>query len=258
MNHPSNRLNGLIFRGATVVDGTGDPARASDVVVEGGRIAQIAGAGGTRSDPSSPTGSPTDSSAHRVIDARGLVLAPGFIDMHAHSDLAVLDDPEHLAKVSQGVTTEVLGQDGIGYAPVDDASLELIRRQIAGWNGNPPGDFGWRDMAGYLERLDSGTATNTAVLVPQGNLRMLTVGYEPREASPGELDRMIGILRDSLDAGAVGLSSGLTYTPGMYADTAELEALCRVVADAGGYYCPHTRSYGAGALEAYEEVIGEP
>ncbi|WP_295013012.1 amidohydrolase family protein [uncultured Microbacterium sp.] len=236
-----------LFRSATVVDGTGDPRRTADVLVRGDRIERIA-----------PAGSLAVAAADvaQEVPAEGLVLAPGFIDMHAHSDLAVLADPVHLAKVAQGVTTEVIGQDGIGYAPVDDAVLGGIRRQIAGWNGHADLDVDWRDMAGYLDRLGRGTATNTAVLVPQGNLRLLTVGSGNRPATAAEIDRMRGILDDSLAAGAVGLSSGLTYVPGMYADTAELTALCEVVAAHGGFYAPHTRSYGRGALDAYAEVIG--
>jgi N-acyl-D-amino-acid deacylase len=273
---PSALQRRTIFRGATVVDGTGNPSYRAEVVIVGDRIESIrdvgagepadagraelpvadwgelpgAGSGGL------PGASGESPAASRVVDATGFVLAPGFIDLHAHSDLAVLSDRDHLAKLSQGVTTEVLGQDGIGYAPVDDGTLASIRRQIRGWNGDPPIDYDWRDVGGYLERLDRGIPTNAAVLVPQGNLRMLTVGHDRRDASTAELDRMRGILKDGLDAGAVGMSSGLTYTPGMYASTAELETLCRVVAEAGGYFAPHIRSYGVGALDAYAEVIG--
>jgi N-acyl-D-amino-acid deacylase len=187
-----------------------------------------------------------------------LVLAPGFIDMHAHSDLSLVSDPRQEAKLSQGVTTQVLGQDGIAYAPVDDHALGIVRRQIAGWNGDLPDDaFGWRDVAGYLAALDAAPlGTNAAFLVPQGNLRLLTVGSANRAATRAELDRMRDLLRDGLAAGAAGMSSGLTYTPGMYASTAELEALCAVVAEHGGYWAPHTRGYGGGALDAFAECIG--
>ncbi|NUT50675.1 MAG: D-aminoacylase [Saccharothrix sp.] len=230
----------IVFKGARVVDGTGAPARRADVGVRDGRIASI----GDRLD------------GRRSIDADGLVLAPGFIDMHSHSDLRLLAEPDHLAKVSQGVTTEVLGQDGLSYAPVDDAVLDVLRAQLAGWNDDPAGfDWDWRDVGGYLDRLDRGIAVNAAYLVPQGTLRMLCVGYDDRPATDAELDRMRAVLADSLRQGAVGMSSGLTYTPGMYADTAELTALCRVVAEHGGYYSPHHRSYGAGALEAYAEMV---
>lgn len=177
--------------------------------------------------------------------------------MHAHSDLALLTEPEHLAKVSQGVTLEVLGQDGLSYAPVDDSTLADIRRQIAGWNGDPAGfDWNWRGVGEYLDRLDtSGIAVNACYLVPHGTIRMLVLGYDDRAPSPDELARMQGLLREGMLEGAVGMSCGLGYTPGMYAATEELTALCRTVAELGGFLAPHHRSYGAGALDAYTEMI---
>jgi len=232
----------LVLSGGTVVDGTGEPGYRADVAIDGSGIVRI--------------GDAAELTADRTVDASGLVVAPGFIDMHAHSDLQILTAPDHFAKVSQGVTTEVLGQDGLSYAPVDDATLAQVRRQIAGWNGNPADfDFSWRTVGEFLDRLDAGIATNAAYLVPQGTLRLLVVGPDDRPATENEIARMQEILAESLLAGAVGMSSGLTYTPGMYADSGELAALCRVVAEHGGYYCPHTRSYGAGALGAYAEMI---
>ena len=236
----------LCFRGATVVDGTGAPGYRADVLVEDGRISRISREPGTGAG-----------TAGRRIDADGLVLSPGFIDMHAHSDLALLTDPGSLAKVGQGVTLEVLGQDGLSYAPVDDRTLIDIRRQIAGWNGDPAGfDWSWRGVGGYLDRLDSSRiAVNACYLVPHGTVRMLVLGYEDRVPSPDELDRMRALIRTGMLEGAVGMSCGLTYTPGMYAATAELIELCRPVADLGGFLAPHHRSYGAGALEAYAEMV---
>ncbi|MFC7343415.1 N-acyl-D-amino-acid deacylase family protein [Saccharopolyspora griseoalba] len=230
----------LIIRGAQVVDGDGGPRYRADVGLAEGRIAAIGG----------------QLSGRRSIDADGLVLAPGFVDMHAHSDLQLLAEPDHTAKVSQGVTLEVIGQDGLSYAPVDDAALETLRGQIAGWNDDPPGfDWDWRTVAEYLDRLDRGIATNAAYLVPHGTLRLLCAGYEDRPVTADELDRMRAVLAESLRQGAFGLSSGLTYTPGMYADTAELTALCEVVAAHGGFHSTHHRSYGAGALAAYAEML---
>nr|WP_260611142.1 D-aminoacylase [Streptomyces sp. WAC04770] len=219
--------------------------------VDGGRISEIHREG-------SPGPRPT---AARTVDADGLALSPGFIDMHAHSDLALLRDPDHSAKAAQGVTLEVLGQDGLSYAPVDDRTLAEVRRSIAGWNGDGSDiDFDWRTVGGYLDRLDrnfggQGIAVNAAYLIPQGTVRMYAVGWEDRPASEAELARMKELVDQGMREGAVGMSSGLTYTPGMYADGAELTELCRVVARHGGYYCPHHRSYGAGALEAYEEMV---
>lgn len=235
----------LLIRDIDVVDGSGGAVFRADVVVDGGRIAAIAAPG-------------TVAGADRVLDeGENLVLAPGFIDMHAHSDLHLLTDPGHFPKLSQGITTEVIGQDGLSYAPIDEPTLDVVRRQIAGWNGNPADlDFSWRTVAEYLDRLDAaGITPNAAYLVPQGTLRLMVVGSEKRDATPEEIAKMRELLAQALREGAVGMSSGLTYTPGMYADTSELAALCEVVAEFGGFYAPHTRSYGRGALDAYAEMI---
>ncbi|MER5581181.1 D-aminoacylase [Streptomyces asoensis] len=246
-------MEDLVVRDADVVDGTGADSYRADVVIDDGRIVSIvkeAAAAGCQRPR-----------AVRELDAEGLVLAPGFIDMHSHSDLALLRDPDHSAKAAQGVTLEVLGQDGLSYAPVDDETLDGVRRAITGWNGHGDDlDFDWRSVGEYLDRLDHGfggrgIAVNAAYLVPQGTVRAVAVGWEDRPATDRELDRMRRLVAEGLEQGAVGMSSGLTYTPGMYAKDSELGELCRVVAAHGGYYCPHHRSYGAGALEAYAEMI---
>ncbi|KJL29414.1 family 20 glycosylhydrolase [Microbacterium oxydans] len=237
-----------VYRGAVVVDGTGAARYDADVAVEGARVVAIL----RLDDPARGVIELPDGAIE--IDARGLVLAPGFIDMHAHSELAVLGGAAHDAKIRQGVTTEVLGQDGLGYAPLDDVTAAVIPAQIAGWNGMPA-SAPWRSMGDLLHAIDETAVANAAVLVPQGNLRMMVAGHENRPATIEEIAEMCELLGDALDAGAFGMSSGLTYTPGMYADTAELEALCTVVAERGGYWAPHTRSYGGGALEAYREAL---
>ncbi|MGX9295329.1 N-acyl-D-amino-acid deacylase family protein [Tsukamurella paurometabola] len=235
-------MHDTLIRAATVVDGTEAPRYTADVAITDGVLTAI----GTDLGP-----------AHRVIDADGLVLSPGFIDMHAHSDLQVLLNPEHPSRITQGVTCEVIGQDGLSYAPVSDETLAVVRRQIAGWNTDPEDfDFSWRTVGEYLDRLDAaGTATNLAYLVPHGLLRALTIGFGDGVASPAEVARMQEILAQGLREGAVGLSTGLTYTPAMYADDAELAALMRTTGELGGYFSPHHRSYGAGAMEAYAEMI---
>ncbi len=232
----------IVLRGARVADGSGSPSFQADVGIAEGRIAAIERDGRL--------------SGGRIIDAAGLVLAPGFIDMHSHSDVQVLAKPDHLAKISQGVTCEVLGQDGLSYAPVNDATLASLREQLAGWNDDPHGfDWNWRSVGEYLDRLDRGIAVNAVYLVPQGTVRMLCLGWEDRPATDAELDAMRAAVAEGMAQGAAGLSSGLTYTPGMYASTEELVALCQVVAARGGFYSPHHRSYGAGAVEAYAEMI---
>ncbi|MBT2493500.1 D-aminoacylase [Streptomyces sp. ISL-96] len=242
----------LVIRDVRVIDGTGGASYRADVALDSdsGRIFEI-----RRESDGGPR-----LTAPRTLQATGLALSPGFIDMHAHSDLALLRDPDHSAKAAQGVTLEVLGQDGLSYAPVDDRTLAEVRKAITGWNGGAPGDttidFDWRTVGEYLDRLDrQGIAVNAAYLVPQGTVRMYATGWNDRPATPAELTLMKQLVAEGMEQGAVGMSSGLTYTPGMYADDAELTELCRVVARYGGYYCPHHRSYGAGALAAYEEMV---
>jgi N-acyl-D-amino-acid deacylase len=235
----------LISR-ATVVDGTGAPGRDADVVLEAGRIRAIARPGSL---------DPSEHLEH--FEAAGLVLTPGFIDMHAHSDLQVLLTPEHTAKLSQGVTTEVLGQDGLSYAPITPEVLAVVRQKIAGWNDDPRDrEIGWPTVRAYLDELDTaGIAANVAYLVPHGVVRAQVMGFDEGAADAEQIGRMCAILEQGLLDGAAGMSTGLTYTPGMYADRAELAALCGVLARHDGYLSPHTRSYGHGALEAYAEMI---
>jgi len=232
----------LLIRGGRVIDGAGNPWFSADVGITGSRIAAVGLLG--------------EEPADRVIDADGLYVCPGFVDMHTHSDLQLLVNPPHEAKVHQGVTLEVLGQDGLSYAPVTDDVLAQLRSQLAGWNGDPP-DVGWdwRSVGEYLDRLDRGIAVNAAYLVPHGTLRMCAMGLENRAPTDAELAHMKRLLAEGLEQGAVGLSAGLTYTPGMYADDDELVALCGVLREHGGFYCPHHRNYGLHALEAYADCI---
>jgi N-acyl-D-amino-acid deacylase len=225
-----------------VIDGSGGLPFQADVAIAGDRIAAVGR---------------VDEPAARVIDAAGLFVCPGFIDMHTHSDLKLLTEPAHEAKVCQGVTLELLGQDGLSYAPVTDDVLAQLRTQLAGWNGDPPGfDWSWRTVGEYLDRLEaSGIAVNAAYLVPHGTLRLCAMGYDDRAPTNDELEHMKRLLAEGLAQGAVGLSAGLTYAPALYADDDEIVALCSVLREGGGFYCPHHRNYGLHALEAYADCI---
>ena len=224
-----------------MVDGAGNPWFHADVGVAGDRIAVV----GPVSEP-----------AARTIDADGLVVCPGFVDMHTHSDIQLLANPAHEAKVHQGVTLDVIGQDGLAYAPVTDDVLARLRVQLASWNDDPPGfDWSWRSVAEYLSRFDGRVAINVAYLVPHGTVRMISMGMDDRAPTDAELADMMRLVRQGLDEGAVGLSTGLTYAPAMYATDDELVELCSVMRGTGAYYTPHHRSYGRGAIEAYGACI---
>lgn len=232
----------LGIRGALILDGSGRPGRVGDLLLAHGRIAEV--------------GPHLEAPAARTIDAHGLAVSPGFIDLHAHSDLAVLHDERNLAAVTQGVTTQLVGQDGLSYAPAGERTRASLREQLAGWNGPRGADVGWADVAGYLAEVDRrGTAANVAYLVPHGTVRLNVVGADDRPATPGELVAMRAQVDRGMREGAFGLSAGLTYAPGMFASTDELVALCEVVAQHRGFFAPHQRSYGAGALEGYAEMV---
>ncbi|KND88682.1 N-acyl-D-glutamate deacylase [Tolypocladium ophioglossoides CBS 100239] len=252
-------LSDILFLSATVVSGDeGAEPFIADVLVSDGLIAEIGAPGSI------------EGRSARRIDAKGHYLSPGFIDMHAHSDLYLLTHPDHEPKISQGCTTEVVGQDGISYAPIRNPhQLQAIRDQIAGWNGNPTdeacrtthkgvGIFEWQTVGEYLDCLERNrTATNVAMLVPQGNLRLLACGPYDTPATPDEIQDQVQLLREAMGQGAVGMSSGLTYTPGMYASTSELAVLCKALAAEypGAFYAPHHRSYGFRAIESYAEML---
>ena len=238
-----NPENTFTIRGATILDGTGSPGIRADLLIINGKIA-ING----KILKGEEQG--------KIFDGSDLTVTPGFIDMHAHSDLAVLADKEHLAKVTQGVTLEVVGQDGLSYVPSDENTQALLRQQLYGWNGDPAG-FTWNfhSVAQYLDRVDEGAAVNVAYLIPHGAVRMLVKGNDEGYADSNELAQMSAIVETGMEEGAIGLSAGLTYTPAMYASDDELVHLCQVVAKFGGYYAPHHRNYGSQFLEAVDACI---
>jgi len=234
-------MHDLVVKGGWIVDGSGGPMFRGDLGIDADRVAAVGSVG----------------KGARTIDATGHLVAPGFVDMHAHSDLQLLDDPGASAKVMQGVVTEVLGQDGLSFAPADGPTLAAVREQTAAWNGSPETfEYDWETVGEYLDKLQGARpSVNAAYLIPHGTVRLQIVGQEDRAATGDELAAMRAIVRHGMEDGALGLSTGLTYTPAMYAPTDELVALCEEIAPYGGYFSPHTRSYGKGIMRAYAEVI---
>lgn len=232
----------LVIRGATVVDGTGGPRRRASVALAHGRITAV--------DPSERVAGAAS------FDAGGLVLAPGFIDTHSHSDLRLLVDPDLPMKVRQGVTLEVLGQDGISVAPLRPEREEEEKRKLAGLLGRPDVRWTWSGMGEYLAALERvGPAPNVAMLVPHGAVRTFVCGPEDRDPSAAELRAMEELLDRSLSEGAIGLSTGLIYPPCCYAKYPELVALGKVVARHGGPFVVHLRSESDQILEAIDEMV---
>jgi len=232
----------LLFRNARIVDGTGNPWYRADLAVANGRIATI--------------GHELPGAATREIDVADSIISPGFIDMHAHSDVMLLAEPLHFPKVFQGVTTDLIGQDGLSYAPVTPLILDQIRLHLAGLNGDADTiGWNWTSVASYLDRFDQHVSVNVAYLVPHNAVRIGAMGWEQRIATPAELDRMRGLVQEGMQDGAFGVSTGLTYPPNEWSDTNEMVAMCEVAAHHGGMYVTHMRGQGDGLLDPIRESL---
>ncbi len=187
-----------------------------------------------------------------------MVVAPGFIDLHSHSGLMIFADPLHEPKVRQGITTEVIGVDGLSYAPIPDPhDLEALAHMNAGLDGRPDIAYDWGSVESYLDRLDElRPSVNLAFLVGNSALRMAAIGWDEVEASEADVANMRSMLREAMEEGAIGLSSGLDYPPGAYASTDELAQLTREAAAHGGFYHTHVRyALGDRYLDPFREAI---
>jgi N-acyl-D-amino-acid deacylase len=232
----------LILKGGWVIDGSGGPPVRADVALLDQMIAAV--------------GKLDAVEAVRVVDVSGRYVVPGFIDAHVHGDLALLADPIHLPALRQGVTTYLIGQDGSSFAPASAPTLDHMRRYTAGFNGNPSGlTYDWRTVDEYLARFDRRVAINVAYLIPNGNIRMEVMGLDPRPARDDELRAMQKLVREGMDAGAIGLSTGLDYIPSLYADAREIAALCEPIVAENGVYVTHMRGYGPRAGVGMSEVF---
>ena len=195
--------------------------------------------------------------ADKVIDAKGRVICPGFIDTHSHSDLVILVNPYNEVKIRQGITTEVLGQDGISMAPLPQEHISSWRKNLAGLDGESDEiDWKYETTENYLKMMDyNGVGLNETYLVPHGNVRMEAMGLEDRPATKEEIQKMCEITERELKAGAIGLSTGLIYIPCAYSLTEEIIEMCKVVAKYDGVFVVHQRSEADTILTSMEEII---
>jgi N-acyl-D-amino-acid deacylase len=230
----------LVLKNGTVVDGTGLPRYVADVGIEGSRIAAVG----------------KDLVGQQTLDCSGHVVAPGFIDCHSHSDIRVLAEPTLPMKLHQGITLEVLGQDGIAPAPVRAEERPAWKQSLLGLDG----DFGvvwdWSSVGEYLARIEAARpAQDMAYLAPHGALRQCAMGGANKKPNPEELARMLALLEVAIAEGACGMSTGLIYPPCCYADTDELIELGRVLARTKRPLVVHMRSESDRVLESVDEMI---
>jgi N-acyl-D-amino-acid deacylase len=230
----------IVIRGGLIVDGTGGPARREDVGILGDRVSAV--------------GDLRDAQATLSLDAEDKVVAPGFVDPHSHSDWTLHSNRDADSTIRQGVTTEIVGNCGISNAPVSEASEAVIASRLRS-HGYPERPT-WRSFEEYLDDVSSGgTAQNLAFFVGHSTVRA-AAGVGPKLATDEEVDSMAHYVAEALDAGVLGMSTGLEYSDGRYASTTEISQLARVVARHGGYYASHIRNRDARLLEAVQEFLG--
>jgi N-acyl-D-amino-acid deacylase len=232
----------IVLANGRVVDGCGNPWFWGDVAFQSGRIVDVAPAGTLR--------------GRETIDVGGRYIAPGFIDVHTHSDLSILVNRRAESAVRQGATTHILGNCGMSPAPVNETHLAEMRHYWGRISEQPEVTWQWRTFDQYLQTLQKGgLAINIGSLAGHAALRMAVVGLDERAPTSSELDGMKELLAEAMEAGAFGMSTGLVYPPGCFADTDEIIALCRVVARYHGLYTSHIRGERETILEAVAEAI---
>ncbi len=236
-------MSSFLIRGALVIDGSkGEPFRG-DIAVKDGLITEVS--------------TSIKREGEAVVEADGLVAAPGFIDIHSHTDLTIFKHPLAESKALQGVTTEVIGNCGIGPFPANDERRTILTDYLRMHEFHIPSDgLSWNNFTQYVDQLDRvGLGLNLASLVAHGALRIAIMGAEDRIPSDKELQGMKDLLADSLEQGAWGLSTGLIYPPGSFAKTEELVDLAKTVARYGALYASHIRGEGTTLMEALDEAI---
>lgn len=232
----------IALKNGQIIDGSGRPRFFGDVAVGRGMILAI-------DAPGSLTGV-------EEVDCSGLIIAPGFIDTHSHSDLRIFLEPQLPMKIRQGVTLEIFGQDGVSVAPIKTSDQPQVARSLAGLDGRLDRDWDWQSVAEYFDAIDRARpAIDCAYLVPHGAVRLSVMGMEDRPASGSEIAAMQDLIRQTMREGALGLSTGLIYPPCCFAQTTELIELCKPVAEMGGVFVSHMRSESDYIEDAVAEMI---
>ena len=232
-----------VIKNAEIVDGTGRDPSTTDIGLKDGRIATVG---------------KIEAEGRHIMECRGMVACPGFIDMHSHTDLEYFRPQPPDAKVRQGITTELLGQDGLGAAPVKEADIDTVAILLGGLDGILPNEqWTWRSFNGYLEALESKSRlpNNAAVLLSHGPVRIAAMGMGERDATDSELETMKRLVREAMEHGAFGLSTGLIYPPCSYGNTEELIELNKEVAAKDGIFVVHLRDEGYYLLRSLDEVM---
>jgi N-acyl-D-amino-acid deacylase len=219
----------ILIKNGMIVDGTEKERYKGNIAIKDGKIAAI-------------LDTETEVEAREVIDANWQIVAPGFIDTHVHSDLMLLWDRQHASGLCQGVTTEILGQDGLSYAPLSYENLMMNYKFLAGLNGIPDIPLDWSTVREYRMKFDKTVAINTAYQVPHGALRLETLGMQDLPLVGKNMDKAKALLDEGLKEGAVAFSTGLSYYPCSFSDTEEMVELCKVVADNNSVYVTHIRT----------------
>lgn len=232
----------VIIRGGTVFDGSGAKGEIADIGIEGDVITAV--------------GNLADVEGVDTIDARGRVVCPGFIDTHSHSGIGVLADPASAHNTMQGITTCLIGQDGMGAAPIVDKYKEPWKKSMAGLEGSYDIEWDWKSVREYLKRLDdAGTGPNFAYLAPHSNVRFSVMGLNDRDPSEDELKKMGILLEKCIEEGSFGMSTGMIYPPCSYAKTAEFIKMGKVLKDTDTLFVTHQRSEADTILDSMDEII---
>jgi len=236
----------ITIQNAEIIDGTGLPAYRADIAIKGDLISAIGS---------------LNAKAKRTINADGRTVIPGIIDPHSHADLILPLNPKKQielmrCKLAQGVTTTIIGNCGLGCAPIAGGEAEGVLRAVNAWMTPEPVEWKWRTVGEYLDRIESnGLALNIATLAPHGPIRISAMGLAKGSPSKSQMKKMRSMVERAMKDGALGLSTGLIYPPGMYSDTDELKELARVVADYGGVYTSHIRGSSETLIPAVKELL---